>query len=60
MKWENTLSNGIVCAFLVDYIEIENEDIPNKNKYLMEKNNAKECLNLLNSSELRYNVLVDH
>ena len=60
MKWENILSNGIVCAFLVDYIEIENEDIPNKNEYLMEKNNVKECLNLLNSSELCYNVLVDH
>ena len=40
--------NGSVYGFLVDYSFIDKSDILNIHKYLMIKNNIKQCLALLN------------
>ena len=46
--------NGNVYDFSVDYNSIDNTDILNIHKYLMNKNNMKQCLALLNKCLLFY------
>ena len=57
-SWEVSL-NGNVYDFPFDYNSIDKPDMLNIHKYLMTKNNIKQCSPLLNKCLLYYWVSVD-